>query len=216
VIAMQTVSVKESRKTGAAGTPVVLYVPEGPGTYGVVFVMPERYGLVRHTLEIAERIATNGYVAAVPDLMYEHPDQEQLHAGNVDCHPSDADILRMLDDSLPVVGAVRGADVKRVAMIGICQSGRYPFIYAAKRPLRAAIVLYGATHDAEWHVSDIHPVGIDGLLAQMQRTNVLGIFGEGDHVISIDDVLRFRNELEKRQHSYQITLYPEVPHGWLD
>lgn len=99
-------TVKESRKNGAAGTPVVVFTPETAGTYAVVFVMPERYGLVPHTLDMARRIATNGFVVAVPDLMYAHPDQEQLHAGNVDCEPSDDEIFRMLDDAMPVVSAV--------------------------------------------------------------------------------------------------------------
>jgi carboxymethylenebutenolidase len=209
-------NVKETRKTGKAGTPVVLYEPPAAGSHACVFVMPERYGLVRHSLEIAQRIASNGYVVAVPDLMYKHPDQEQLHLGNVDCNPSDADILLMLEDSMPVVASVSGADLERIGMIGVCQSGRYPLIYAAKHPIAAAIIFYGAAHDAEWHVTDIHPCGVDGLIEQMKRTNVLGIFGEGDHVISIGDVTRFRNAIEKYNHNYQITLYPEVPHGWLN
>jgi carboxymethylenebutenolidase len=211
-----SIAVAERRSTGKGGTPVVIFAPSEGGTRPCVFVMPERYGLVPHTLDIARRIALNGYVSAVPDLMHAYPDQAALHRGDVGCEPSDDDILRMLDDTVPVVGELPNADTARLAMIGICQSGRYPLIWAAKRPVSAAVIFYGAAHEAEWHPSDIHPVGVDGLIAQMARTNVLGIFGEGDHVISISDVCRFRNELERRNHSYQITLYPEVPHGWLN
>ena len=40
------------------------------------------------------------------------------------------------------------------------------------------------------------PTPIEELIAQV-ACPVLGIFGEADHIISIDDVLRFRNCLEK-------------------
>jgi len=148
--------------------------------------------------------------------MYDHPDQEQLHAGTVECKPSDEVILRRTEDVMALLAARPKADLAHVGMIGICQSGRYPFVWGAAHPIGAACVFYGACHAAEWNVTPIHPCGIDGLLAQMQRTNVLGIFGEDDHVISIGDVQRFRNELEKRRHSYQVTMYPGVPHGWLN
>jgi carboxymethylenebutenolidase len=213
---MIATTVKETRLTGAAGTPLVLFEPEAPGDYACVLIMPERYGLVRHIIEQAQRLATAGFIVGAPDLQYDHPDQERLHAGTVEYKPSDEVILRRAEDVVAVLAGRPGADVSRLGMIGICQSGRYPFVWGAAHPIAAAVVFYGACHAAEWNVTPIHPYGIDGLLAQMKRTNVLGIFGEDDHVISIGDVLRFRNELEKRNHSYQITMVPGVPHGWLN
>ncbi|MPZ41724.1 MAG: dienelactone hydrolase family protein, partial [Rhizobiales bacterium] len=43
---------------------------------------------------------------------------------------------------------------------------------------------------------------------------VFGAFGEGDHIISLDDVLRFRNCLEANKKSYDIHTYRGAPHGW--
>ena len=45
---------------------------------------------------------------------------------------------------------------------------------------------------------------------------VFGAFGEGDHIISLDDVLRFRNCLEANKKSYDIHIYRGAPHGWLN
>ncbi|MPZ40977.1 MAG: hypothetical protein GEU95_23595, partial [Rhizobiales bacterium] len=45
---------------------------------------------------------------------------------------------------------------------------------------------------------------------------VFGAFGEGDHIISLDDVLRFRNCLEANKKSYDIHTYRGAPHGWLN
>jgi carboxymethylenebutenolidase len=45
---------------------------------------------------------------------------------------------------------------------------------------------------------------------------VLGIFGEKDHIISFDDVLQLRAALEHGNLSYQLTIYADAPHGWLN
>jgi len=59
-------TVKESRLTGAAGTPLVLYEPEPAGAYPCVLVMPERYGLVRHITENAQRLRRTASSPASP------------------------------------------------------------------------------------------------------------------------------------------------------
>ena len=56
---------------------------------------------------------------------------------------------------------------------------------------------------------------MEDLIARM-RAPVLGLFGEKDHVISIDDVRRLRDALERHDRSYQITVYAGAPHGWLN
>ena len=45
---------------------------------------------------------------------------------------------------------------------------------------------------------------------------MLGVFGEADHIISVDDVVRFRNSLEWAKKSYHVRLYRDAPHGWLN
>jgi carboxymethylenebutenolidase len=45
---------------------------------------------------------------------------------------------------------------------------------------------------------------------------VFAAFGEADHIISLDDVLRLRNCLEQHKKSYEIHIYRGAPHGWLN
>ena len=45
---------------------------------------------------------------------------------------------------------------------------------------------------------------------------VLGIWGEKDHTMSVDDVRRVRDQLEDARRSYEFVMYPDLPHGWLN
>jgi len=45
---------------------------------------------------------------------------------------------------------------------------------------------------------------------------VFGAFGETDHIISLDDVRRFRDSLEAHKKTFDIHVYKDAPHGWLN
>ena len=89
-------------------------------------------------------------------------------------------------------------------------------LLAAKRnDIAGAVVLYGAIGGREWQGNDLRPTPIEDLVAQV-NCPVLGIFGEADHIISVDDVARFRNCFEKSKKSCHIRIYRDAPHGWLN
>lgn len=212
--------IEESRPITAGGMPVLLARPAAPGTYPCVMILHERYGLVQHTEDLARKLAGSGFVTIAPDLFYDFPDIPALRAGETFARPSDGQVLAACEDAFALYATVPGADAKRFGLIGVCQTGRYPLVWAAKHPVQAAVTLYGAAYDSDWERTDLHPDGLDGLLDKMgaakPRPNVLAIFGEGDFLISIPNVQRLRNALEERNLSYQITIYPNVPHGWLN
>jgi carboxymethylenebutenolidase len=211
--------VSESRVTGKNGTPALLCWPQKPGTYATVMILHERYGLVPHTEDLARKIASEGFVVLAPDLFFDFPDQVALHKGDIGVKPTDDEVLAACEDVFPRFKDVTGADTGRFGMIGVCQTGRYPLVWGASHQIKAAVTLYGAAQEPDWEYTDRHPDGIDKLLdkfVKQKSQNILGIFGEGDHVISIDDVRRFRDAIEERNLSYQITIMPRVPHGWLN
>ncbi len=67
----------------------------------------------------------------------------------------------------------------------------------------------------EWEVNKLQPKALDDIIAKL-HCPVFGAFGETDHIISLDDVRRFRNSLEKHKKSYDIHIYKGAPHGWLN
>jgi carboxymethylenebutenolidase len=210
-----THDVASERQHGANGIPVLLTQPSRPGPFPSVIILHERYGLVQHTEDLAHRLAAEGFVVAAPDLFFNHPDQERLHRGEVTAKPSDAEVLANLEAVVPLFAAHPEADESRLGIIGVCQTGRYPFVYGAAHPLQACVALYGAAQDRDWVVNDAQPHGLEGLIANM-RAPALGIFGEKDHVISFADVQRLRDALERHNRSYDIMIYGDAPHGWLN
>lgn len=208
-------NVEVERLVSPNGMPLLLAKPAGSGRFPCVVIIHERYGLVKHTEDLAEKLAGSGYVVGAPDMFFEYPDQDALHRGDVGVTLSDGEILAKLDDAVAVMSGQASTDLSHLGMIGVCQSGRYSMVYGANRPLSACVTLYGAAQEADWRVNEKQPDGMERLIAR-QTGPVLGIFGEKDHVISISDVQRFRNTLEKYAKSYEIVIYPDAPHGWLN
>jgi carboxymethylenebutenolidase len=189
--------------------------PVGDGPFPCFILLHERYGLVPHTEDLARKLSADGFIVCAPDLFYTHPDQAGLHDGTVTAKPSDTEVLTLLEDAYALFASEPSADVARLGMMGVCQTGRYPFVWAKHHPLTACIALYGAAQKRDWEVNERQPWGMSGLIDAID-SHVLGIFGEKDHIISFDDVVRLRGALESANLNYQITIYADAPHGWLN
>ena len=201
--------------TCSGAMPAFVAVPEDEARAPAVIVMHERYGFVRHTRDLAERFARDGFVAMAPDFYCKHPDQEALHRGEVGCDMTDPDSVVYLNAAIEALKAVPQADLSRLAVMGTCQTGRHPLVFAAEYPIRSALVWYGAAQPREWAVNSKYPRPLDEIIAAVDCP-VLGMFGETDHLISIDDVRRFRDSLERHGKSFRIHVYRDAPHGWLN
>jgi carboxymethylenebutenolidase len=199
----------------AGELPAFLAVPATDAKAPAVVLMHERYGLVRHTRDLAERFARDGFVCIAPDFFHKHPDQTALHRGDVGYDMTDPEAVTYLEAAIAEVAALPQVDASRIAVKGVCQTGRHPLVLAAQRPIAAALVWYGAASQREWQVSARYPKALDDIVAAVECP-VLGIFGEADHVISLADVRRLRDSFDRHDKSYTIKIYPGAPHGWLN
>jgi len=197
------------------GMPAFLARPQASGTYPVVILMHERYGLVKHTQDLARRCASDGFVALAPNFFYRHPDQKILNAGNSRYDLTDPESVLQLKSALTALEGHPAADLSKVAVAGYCQTGRHPIVFAAEVKIAAVVVWYGAASKREWEVNATQPRALDDVIGKLPCP-VFGAFGSDDHIISLDDVRRFRNALEDKRKSYEIHLYRGAPHGWLN
>ena len=212
---MAQASVRSEDIVCPGGMPAFLARPDRPGTFPVVVLMHERYGLVKHSKDLALRAASDGVLAVAPNFFFKHPDQQTLNAGNSRYDLSDPESVQLIRAALTAVEGHPAADLSKVAVAGYCQTGRHPLVFAAQQKIAAVVVWYGAASRREWEVTPLQPKPLDDVIAAVPCP-VFAAFGSDDHIISIDDVRRFRNSLEQHKKSYEMHLYAGAPHGWLN
>jgi carboxymethylenebutenolidase len=199
----------------AGGLPAFFAAPAGSAKVPVIVILHERYGLVQHTRDLAMRHAREGMVCIAADYFFKHPDQAALHAGDVGYEMTDPESLGYMTAALDEVAKVPQADMSRIACMGVCQTGRHPLVLAAHRPIQAALVWYGAAQNREWDVNARYPVALDEMIAKVDCP-VLGMFGEKDHIISIEHLRKLRGVLETHGKTFHIEMLAGAPHGWLN
>jgi carboxymethylenebutenolidase len=197
------------------GMPAVLAYPAGGGSFPTVILMHERYGLVQHTRDQAMRCARDGYAVLAPNFFFRHPDQAALNAGKSRYDLTDPESVELIKVALATLTNRAAADLSKVVVAGYCQTGRHPLVFASEVPISAAVVWYGAASKREWEVNKLQPRPLEAVIAALPCP-VFAAFGEADHIISLEDVQRFRNRLEASHKSYDIHLYEGAPHGWLN
>jgi len=214
-IAARHVDISTEEITCRNGMPAFIAYPSGGGRFPAVVLMHERYGLVKHTRDQAMRCARDGYAVIAPNFFFKHPDQATLNKGDSRYDMTDPESVELMRAAIAALEQHKAADVSRIAVCGYCQTGRHPLVFAAETRISAAVVWYGAASKREWAVNELQPKSLDEIIAALPCP-VFAAFGETDHIISLDDVLRFRTSLETHKKSYDIHVYKDAPHGWLN
>jgi carboxymethylenebutenolidase len=178
--------------------------PERKDKAGGVIVIHEIFGLTDWEPTVADRLAKEGYVAVVPDLLSSKhgrtpADETEGRKLVGELEPervtADLDATYAYLNSLP---AVRKGDI---GTIGFCWGGGESFRYATDNPdLKAAVVCYGPAPDT-------------GSLRRI-KAPVLGIYGENDARINsaLPDV---NAAMEKHGKTFTQEVYPGTGHGFL-
>lgn len=206
---------RELTAIGGTSAARVSVPPEAPeGGSAIVVLCHERYGVVQHTIELADRFAAAGFVTVAPDFYADMAlTGEEERLPDV---PDDA-VLRHVGAAisyartLPACGAATP-----VAVIGICRSGSYGILASAERQdVDAVVMLYGGAQAREFSPDGPRSSSYESALSG-GTAPVLGLWGERDHTMSVDDVRRVRDVFEEARRSYDFVIYPDMPHGWLN
>lgn len=192
-------------------------LPRAKGKRPAVVLLHERYGVVQHTRDLTLKLAQAGYVGLAPDLFSRFTgDRKALERGDVRCDVRDSEALQDLGKAIEYLRGLDAVDGSRIGIIGVCQTGRHSLLLAAHRKdVTTCVIFYGAIGGREWTTDEFRQEPIENLIGKLSCP-LLGIFGEADHIISLDDVLRFRGSLEQNKQSYHVRLYRDAPHGWLN
>ncbi|OGP22009.1 MAG: hypothetical protein A2038_08470 [Deltaproteobacteria bacterium GWA2_57_13] len=210
-------SIRSSMVRFDSGIAAFWALPKAKTKRPAVILLHERYGVVQHTKDLTLKLAQAGYIGLAPDLFSRFQgDRKALTRGDVRVELRDDEVLKDLGEAIDYLKKRSAVDASRIGIVGVCQTGRHAVLLAAHRTdVSACVVFYGAAGGKEWGTDEFKQEPLEALIDNLSSP-LLGIFGEADHVISIDDVLKFRGCLERSKKGYHIRIYRDAPHGWLN
>ena len=193
-----------SIKQGKDSIRAYVAYPERNTKAPAVIVIHEIFGLTQWEPTVADRLAKEGYVAIVPDLLSSKhgispadPDSGRKLVGALEPErvTTDLNAVYAYVNGLPAVAR------DQIGTIGFCWGGGQSFRYATNNPkLRAVVVAYGPAPDT----------------ADMKRIKapVLGVYGENDERINanLPDVTAAMQSAGK---TFTSEVYPGTGHGFL-
>ena len=188
--------------------------PRGSGKFPTVIVIMEAFGLNDHIKDVAERIATEGYVVIAPDLYYrESPNvvrYDQLDAAihlmqTLDNEHVMANLQRVITH-LQTQTNVHG---DRLGITGFCMGGTIAFLAACKlsTEIKAAVSFYGGG------IGGDAPTAALGYADDLKYP-ILCIFGEDDQYIPLKQVKQIENRLRVLGKPFEVKIYPGAGHGF--
>jgi carboxymethylenebutenolidase len=194
--------------------PVYEAVSDG-NARGAVVVVQEAFGVNAHIEDVTRRLAEAGYHAVAPHLFHRTGSPAYGYEDIGELMPnvwalSDDGILADVGTVLDHLRAAGWSDLQ-IGIVGFCMGGRVTFLVAGHVALGAAVGFYGGgvvTGRTEAMPSLLH-------LAASMRTPWLGLFGDADGSIPVDDVETLRAALDAGTGvDTSVVRYPEAQHGF--
>jgi len=183
-----------------------------------VLLLHERYGPVEHTFNVLERFAKSGFVAAMPDLFHRYQGERgPVERAEARVEIIDSETVADIDATLAYLRSLPYVDGAHIGVAGFCLSGRAPIVYAAARPdeVSAISITHGGIYPRDYHGDITGQAPVGGLIPQL-ACPVLGMFGENDRLVPMENISRFRRELERTGANYWVRVFADTPHGWMN
>jgi carboxymethylenebutenolidase len=203
-------NVKISTRDGLM--PAYRVAPDGVPSGGVV-VVQEAFGVTSHIEDVANRFAAAGYLALAPALFH--------RAGSPVLAYDDLDAAREVMSTLTAEGlhmdvraalealAAQGLTAKRIAVVGFCMGGSVTLVAATTHLFGAAVSFYGGGV-AQGRFG--FPPLLE--LASALRTPWLGLYGDADKGIPVEQVVALRAASSCSAVATEVVRYPDAEHGF--
>ena len=189
----------------------------GEGAHPVMMMLHERYGPVEHTFNVLRRTAEYGFVACMPDMFHRYEgDRGPLERSEARCDPTDAQYNEDIDETIAFLRTQDYADASRVGIVGFCQTGRVSLVYAASgREVAGVCAVHGGIYPRDYEPTFEGQESADTYIPRIAAP-ILGCFGENDNLVPLENVRRFRGQLDAMGARARIHVYADTPHAWMN
>lgn len=193
-------------------TPLSVHPPSGPRRGGVI-VLQEAFGVNDHIEDVCARIAEHGLLVVAPHLFHRTGDPKlgyddfslvQPHMMALEREGIGEDIaaaLRHLGDA--------GVSPAATGVVGFCMGGTLALFAATEHEIGAAVTFYGGGVTRG-------RFGLAALveLAPKLRAPWLGLYGDRDQGIPVDEVEQLRTAAARSGQPTELVRYPHAEHGF--
>ncbi len=193
-------------KINGDGAYAYIAQPDDEAKHPGVVVIQEWWGIEPHVRSVAQRLAAEGFVVAVPDLYHgkvaTEPDDAMkmimLLRGNVD------QATKEIIGALETLKAMPNVDPQRLGLMGFCVGGFLAYTVAARYgDLGAVVPFYGG--------------GYDPTPEEVAKVNapVLAIYGSQDEGIPADQIKKIERMYKEAGKDITVKIY-NAGHAFLN
>ncbi len=193
-------------------TPLSIYEPSGAPKGGIV-VVQEAFGVNEHIEDVARRFAGEGWLAEAPHLFHRSGDPQLGYEDLAQVMPHMGALTAegILDDVDAALEHLAGAGIgaERVGIVGFCMGGTVALVTAVRREVGAAVSFYGGGVAKG-------RFGFGSLVEEAPRLRApwLGLYGDLDTGIPVEEVEELRAAAVTAQPPTEVVRYPDAGHGF--
>jgi carboxymethylenebutenolidase len=193
------------------GHPMDIYVdaPDRSAPGPAIVLMYHRDGLDAFTKGVAAKLATAGYLVAVPDVS--HRVSRDVAIADRKAFFKDSEVVADIRATVDFLRARPDVDGERLIIMGHCMGGRMALLGAGRVPeFRGAVVYYGGGSHLSWGGEEQTP--FDTL--RDIHCPVIGFFGNKDKNPSPEQVNQIDAELTRYGVAHDFHRYDDAGHGF--
>jgi len=193
--------------------PVYFARPAGVQNPPIILVAMEIFGLHEYIKDVTRRLGHLGAFAVAPDYYFRMGDLTQI-TEMPQLFPkvnskTDSELYSDLDATVAWAKS-QGGDANRLGIMGFCRGGRTVWHYSTHNPdLKAGVAFYGSLVDK----NDAAPKSSIELAPDVKEP-VLGLYGEADTGIKVEQVNEMQATLKADGKTAEFHIYPGAPHGF--
>jgi carboxymethylenebutenolidase len=203
-------------KVAVAGgeMPVYFARPANAQNPPVILVSMEVFGLHEYIRDVTRRLGKLGAFAVAPDYYFRAGKDltkitEFSELAPIVNAKSDTELFADLDATVAWAKS-QGGDTNRLGIMGYCRGGRNVWHYSTHNAgLKAGVAFYGSLADK----NNVVPKNSIELAPDVKEP-VLGLYGEADAGIPLDQVKQMEAALKAAGKTTEFKIYPGAPHGF--